>query len=64
MFNKIERGWMHVIWEWREWRLSDIVTYSFYVIIDTYNVVEAVDRQPSTTTPFNVIYVDGITKLP
>jgi biopolymer transport protein ExbB/TolQ len=64
MFNKIERGWMHVIWEWREWRLSDIVTYSFYVIIDTYNVVEAVDRRLGTTTPFNVIYVDGVTKLP
>ncbi len=64
MFNKIERGWMHVIWEWREWRLSDVVTYSFYVVIDTYNVVEAVDRQLSTTTPFNVIYVDGVTKLP
>jgi len=55
MFNKIERGWMHVIWEWREWRLSYVVTYSFYVVIDTYNVVEAVDRQLDTTTPFNVI---------
>jgi hypothetical protein len=64
MFNKIERGWMHVIWEWREWRLFNVVTYDFYVVIDTYNVVEAVDRQLSTTTPFNVIYVDGVTKLP
>jgi flagellar motor protein MotB len=64
MFNKIEKGWMHVIWEWREWRLSNVVTYSFYVVIDTYNVVEAVDRQLSTKTPFNVIYVDGLTKLP
>jgi len=64
MFNKINMGWMRVIWEWREWRLSDVVTYFFYVVIDTYNVVEAVDRQLSTTTPFNVIYVDGVTKLP
>ncbi len=64
MFNKIEKGWMRVMWEWREWKLFDVVTYSFYVVIDTYNVVEAVDRQLSTTTPFNVIYVDGVTKLP
>jgi hypothetical protein len=64
MFDKIKKGWMRVIWEWREWRLSDVVTYSFYVVIDTYNVVEAVDRQLDTTTPFNVIYVDGVTKLP
>jgi biopolymer transport protein ExbB/TolQ len=64
MFNKIKRGWMQVIWEWREWRLSDVVTYSFYVVIDTYNVVEAVDRRLDTTTPFNVIYVDGVTELP
>jgi len=64
MYDKIERGWMRVMWEWREWRLSDVITYDFYVIIDTYNVVEAVDRQLSTTTPFNVIYIDGVTKLP
>ena len=64
MFNKIEKGWMHVIWEWRERRLSDVVTYSFYVVIDTYNVVEVVDRQLDSRTPFNVIYVDGVTKLP
>jgi hypothetical protein len=38
--------------------------YDFYVIIDTYNVVETVDRQLSATTPFNVIYVDGVTELP
>jgi hypothetical protein len=64
MYDKIERGWMRVMWEWREWRLSDVITYDFYVIIDTYNVVEAVDRRLDTTTPFNVIYVDGLTKLP
>jgi HPt (histidine-containing phosphotransfer) domain-containing protein len=60
MFNKIERGWMHVKWLSR----SSYVGYYFYVVIDTYNVVEAVDRQLSTTTPFNVIYVDGVTELP
>ncbi len=64
MFNKIEKGWMRVIWEWRERRLFNVVTYDFYVVIDTYNVVEVVDRQLSTRTPFNVIYVDGVTKLP
>ena len=60
MFNKIERGWMHVMWLPR----SSYVGYDFYVVIDTYNVVEAVDRRLDTTTPFNVIYVDGLTKLP
>ena len=64
MFNKINMGWMHVIWEWRERRLFNVVTYSFYVVIDTYNVVEVVDRQLDSKTPFNVIYVDGLTKLP
>jgi hypothetical protein len=60
MFNKIERGWMHVMWLPR----SSYVGYDFYVIIDTYNVVKAVDRQLDTTTYFNVIYIDGLTKLP
>jgi hypothetical protein len=60
MFEEINVGWMHYMSEWR----SSYVGYSFYVVIDTYNVVEAVDRQLSTTTPFNVIYVDGVTELP
>ena len=60
MYDKINMGWMHYMSEWR----SSYVGYYFNVIIDTYNVVEAVDRQLSTTTPFNVIYVDGVTKLP
>jgi len=60
MFNKINTGWMHVMTTSR----SSYVGYDFYVVIDTYNVVKAVDRQLGTTTPFNVIYVDGVTKLP
>jgi hypothetical protein len=60
MYDKIERGWMHVMWTSR----SSYVGYDFYVVIDTYNVVEAVDRRLGTTTTFNVIYVAGLTKLP
>jgi hypothetical protein len=60
MFDKIKKGWMEVMWTSR----SSYVGYYFYVVINTYNVVEAVDRQLSTTTPYNVIYVDGVTKLP
>jgi hypothetical protein len=60
MFDKIDMGWMHVVSTSR----SSYVGYDFYVIIDTYNVVKAVDRRLDTTTPFNVIYVDGLTKLP
>jgi flagellar motor protein MotB len=60
MFNKIKVGWMHVMSLSR----SSYVGYNFYVVINTYNVVEAVDRRLDTTTPFNVIYVDGVTKLP
>jgi hypothetical protein len=62
MFKEINpiMGWMHYMYEWR----SSYVGYDFYVVIDTYNVVKAVDRQLSTTTPFNVIYVDGVTELP
>ncbi|NAZ32893.1 MAG: hypothetical protein GU356_01140 [Pyrobaculum sp.] len=60
MFDKIKKGWVNVMSLSR----SSYVGYYFYVVIDTYNVVEAVDRQLSTTTPFNVIYVDGVTKLP
>jgi len=59
MFNKIKMGWMHVMSLSR----SSYVGYNFYVVINTYNVVEAVDRRLDTTTPFNVIYVDGLTKL-
>jgi hypothetical protein len=60
MYKKIPMGWMHYMSEWR----SSYVGYYFNVIIDTYNVVKAVDRQLDTRTPFNVIYVDGVTKLP
>jgi biopolymer transport protein ExbB/TolQ len=60
MFDKIKQVWMNVMSLSR----SSYVGYNFYVVINTYNVVEAVDRQLSTTTPFNVIYVDGVTKLP
>jgi len=56
MFNKIEMGWMNVVQKY--------VGYDFYVVIDTYNVDRVVDRRLDTTTPFNVIYVDGVTKLP
>jgi uncharacterized protein YdhG (YjbR/CyaY superfamily) len=60
MFDKIKMGWMHVMSLSR----SSHVGYYFYVVINTYNVVEAVDQRLGTTTPFNVIYVDGVTKLP
>jgi hypothetical protein len=60
MFDKIKQVWMHVMSLSR----SSYVGYDFYVVIDTYGVVEAVDRRLDSTTPFNVIYVDGVTKLP
>jgi hypothetical protein len=60
MLNKIKMGWMNVMSLSR----SSYVGYDFYVVIDTYNVDRVVDRQLSTKMPFNVIYVDGVTKLP
>jgi hypothetical protein len=60
MYKKIPMGWMNVMWVPR----SSYGGYDFYVVIDTYNVVDAVDRQLDTRTTFNVIYVDGLTKLP
>jgi hypothetical protein len=60
MYKKIHMGWINVMWVSR----SSYGGYDFYVVIDTYNVVDAVDRQLDTRTPFNVIYVDGLTKLP
>jgi hypothetical protein len=60
MHKKIPMGWMNVMWVSR----SSYVGYNFYVVIDTYNVVKAVDRRLDTTTPYNVIYVDGVTELP
>jgi flagellar motor protein MotB len=60
MFSIIKQVWMHVMWLSR----SSYGGYDFYAIIDTYGVVKAVDRQLDSTTPFNVIYVDGLTKLP
>jgi hypothetical protein len=60
MFSIIKQVWMHVMSTSR----SSYVGYDFYVIIDTYNVVKAVDRQLDTTTYFNVIYIDGLTELP
>ncbi len=60
MFNKIKQVWIHAMWIPR----SSDVGYYFYVVINTYNVVEVVDRQLSITTPFNMIYIDGVTKHP
>ena len=60
MFNKIKQVWMHVMWTSR----SSDVGYYFYVVISTYDVVKVVDQRLGTTTAFNVIYVDGLTKLP
>ncbi|MFZ8837387.1 MAG: hypothetical protein ACO2PM_00325 [Pyrobaculum sp.] len=56
MFKEINKGWMRY--------MSSYVGYDYYVIIDTYNVDWVVDRQLSTTMPFNVFYVDGVTELP
>jgi hypothetical protein len=52
-------GWKNFV---RKSQSSD-VGYYFYVVIDTYNVDRVVDRRLDTM-PFNVIYVDGVTKLP
>jgi hypothetical protein len=62
MLNKLgdDINWIHVM----TLSKSSYDGYDFYVIIDTYNVVEKVDRQLSTMTPFNVIYVDSATELP
>jgi biopolymer transport protein ExbB/TolQ len=60
MFDEIEQVWMHFMSTSR----SSHAGYDFYVVINTYGVVEAVDRQLDSTTTFNVIYVDGVTKLP
>jgi len=60
MFQQIPKGWMSVTWTSRE----APVGYEFYVIINTYNVVEVVDRWLDTITPFNIIYSDGVTLLP
>ncbi len=60
MFNKIDMGWMRYMSE----RRSSYAGHDFYVVIDTYNVVEVVDRQLDSRIPFNVIYVDGVTRLP
>ena len=38
-------------------------SYDISVLIDTYNVVRVVDRGLEITTAFNVIYIDGVTKL-
>jgi hypothetical protein len=60
MLNKIKQAWIHAT----SLSISSYVGYDFYVVINTYNVVEAVDRWLGTMTPFNVIYVDGVTELP
>jgi len=59
MLNRIKMGWKNFV---RKSPSSD-VGYYFYVVIDTYNVDRVVDRRLDTM-PFNVIYVDGVTKLP
>jgi hypothetical protein len=60
MFKEINMGWMHYMYQWR----SSDVGYYFNVVIDTYDVVRVVDRRLSTRSTINVIYVDGVTKLP
>jgi len=64
MFEQIPAGWMQVMWTWQPWYVTGLKLGDFYVLINTYNIVEVVDRGLKTTTPFNVIYVDGITALP
>jgi hypothetical protein len=64
MFKKIKMGWMNVMTFTRIPPGVPEPYYEFYVIIDTYDVVNAVDRQLDITTPFNVICVPGLTKLP
>jgi hypothetical protein len=64
MFKKIKMGWMNVMTFSRPPPPGVPAGYEFYVIIDTYNVVNAVDHQLDITTPFNVICVPGLTKLP
>jgi hypothetical protein len=60
MFEQVPMGWMRVMWRHESLHTG----YDFYVVIDTYNVIQAVDRRLDTTTTFNVIYVDGVTRLP
>ncbi|MGB9705970.1 MAG: hypothetical protein ACPL3C_11010, partial [Pyrobaculum sp.] len=38
-------------------------SYETYVLIDTYNIVNIVDKGLSTTEPYNVIFIDGLTTL-
>jgi len=64
MFKKIKMGWMNVMTFTRIPPGVPGLYYEFYVIIDTYNVVNVVDRRLDSTTPLNVIYVPGLTKLP
>lgn len=52
-------GWMHIAWYQRESRFN----YELIVLIDTYNVIRIIDLGRDTTIPYNVIFVDGITKL-
>jgi len=64
MFKKIKMGWMNVMTFSRPPPPGVPDGYEFYVVIDTYNVVNMVDRRLDSTTPFNVICIPGLTKLP
>ncbi|MGC8974384.1 MAG: hypothetical protein ACP5KY_09350, partial [Thermoproteus sp.] len=58
-YDMLPMGWMRIMTY--QPKISE--GYEIFVLIDTYHVVETVDRGLKTTTPFNVIYVDGVTKL-
>ncbi|MCU7788336.1 hypothetical protein ODS41_10485 [Pyrobaculum sp. 3827-6] len=58
-FGRLPTGWMHIM----TYQSKIFAIYDIYVLIDTYNVVRVVDRGLEITTAFNVIYIDGVTKL-
>ncbi|MGC9052200.1 hypothetical protein, partial [Pyrobaculum sp.] len=58
-YDVLPKGWMHIM----TLQSEKYAGYEISVLIDTYNVVSAVDRGLEITTAFNVIYIDGVTKL-
>jgi hypothetical protein len=58
-YDVLPKGWMHIM----TYQSKILAIYDVFVLIDTYNVVRVVDRGLETTIPFNVIYIDGVTKL-
>jgi len=62
-YYTLPQTWLHVITYHIERNKDNIVMYELYVLIDTYNVIEAVDNAEELITDFNVIYVDGVTEL-